>query len=147
MKSFEFSVIASALDPEAAGFADRFFDAGCDDATISFQKGHITADFARDAKSIDAALASAVAAVKKAGASVDRIEPDPLVRASPTSRRVPVSPARRSRTTPRVSAAPIFLRRSRASHQRRRSTTGRRSRPGFTGTTSFRAIRRSRLRR
>lgn len=79
MKTFEFSIIASGLDPEAEDFADRFFDAGCDDATISFQKGHIIADFARDAESLEDAIASAVAAVAKAGAKVDRVEPDPLV--------------------------------------------------------------------
>ncbi|MBB4264285.1 hypothetical protein [Bradyrhizobium sp. CIR3A] len=79
MKTFEFSIIASGLDPEAEDFADRFFDAGCDDATISFQKGHIIVDFARDAASIDAAICSAVECVEKAGAHVDRVEPDPLV--------------------------------------------------------------------
>jgi transcriptional regulator with XRE-family HTH domain len=79
MKTFDFSIIASGLDPEAEDFADRFFDAGCDDATISFQKGHIIVDFAREADSIDAAICSAVECVKKAGAKVDRVEPDPLV--------------------------------------------------------------------
>src|ERR1041385_5630982 len=29
MKTFEFSIVASGLDPEAEGFADRFYDAGC----------------------------------------------------------------------------------------------------------------------
>jgi predicted DNA-binding transcriptional regulator AlpA len=79
MKTFEFSVIASGLDPEAEDFADRFYDAGCDDATISFQKGHIIADFAREADSIVEAIVSAVRNVEKAGAHVDRVEPDPLV--------------------------------------------------------------------
>jgi len=79
MKTFEFSIIASGLDPEAEGFVDGFFNAGCDDATISFQKGHIIVDFARDADSIDAAICSAVECVEKAGAHVDRVEPDPLV--------------------------------------------------------------------
>src|SRR3984893_9278948 len=79
MKTFEFSIIASGLDPEAEGFADRFFNAGCDDATISFQKGHIILDFARDAASIDEAICSAVECVEQAGAHVNRIEPDPLV--------------------------------------------------------------------
>lgn len=60
MTPFEFSIIASGLDPEAEDFADRFFDADCDDATISFQKRHIIADFAREAASIDAAICSAV---------------------------------------------------------------------------------------
>ena len=79
MKTFEFSVVASGLDPEAEDFADRFFNAGCDDATISFQKGHIIVDFAREAKSIDIAICSAVDCVEKTGARIDRIEPDPLV--------------------------------------------------------------------
>jgi hypothetical protein len=79
MKTFEFSIIASGLDPEAEGFADRFFNAGCDDATLSFQKGHTILDFARDAASLEEAIASATSAVSKAGAKVDRVEPDPLV--------------------------------------------------------------------
>jgi predicted DNA-binding transcriptional regulator AlpA len=79
MKTYEFSIIASGLDREAPDFETRFYDAGCDDATISFQKGHIIVDFARDAKSADAAIASAVEAVMRAGATVERVEPDPLV--------------------------------------------------------------------
>jgi len=43
------------------------------------RKGHIIVDFAREATSISAAIASAVANVKTAGARVDRVEPDPLV--------------------------------------------------------------------
>jgi len=82
MKTFEFSVIASGLDPEAEEFADRFFEAGCDDATLSFQKGHIILDFAREATSLAAAIVSAVNSVKAAGAEVDRVEPDPLVNLS-----------------------------------------------------------------
>jgi len=79
MKTFEFSIIASGLDPEAMDFADRFFAAGCDDATISFQKGHIILDFAREANSLEDAISSAVENVTNAGAKVDRVEPDPLV--------------------------------------------------------------------
>jgi len=79
MGTFEFSIIASGLNPEAEDFADRFFNAGCDDATVSFQRGHIILDFAREAKSIDKAIVSAVKCVVAAGATVDRVEPDPLV--------------------------------------------------------------------
>jgi transcriptional regulator with XRE-family HTH domain len=79
MKVYEFSIIASGLDPQADDFETRFYEAGCDDATISFQKGHIIVDFAREAKSIEDAIASAVEAVTAAGATVDRVEPDPLV--------------------------------------------------------------------
>jgi len=89
MKTFEFSIVASGLDPEAEDFADRFFNAGCDDATLCFQKGHIILDFGRQAESIDAAIVSAVECVTAAGAEVDRIEPDPLssaLRISPLER-------------------------------------------------------------
>ncbi|HSK39662.1 MAG TPA: hypothetical protein VK943_07825 [Arenibaculum sp.] len=79
MKTYEFSIIASGLDPQAADFESRFHDAGCDDATISFQKGHIIVDFAREAETMDVAVASAIEAVEAVGAKVDRVEPDPLV--------------------------------------------------------------------
>lgn len=79
MKTYEFCIIASGLDPEAEDFADLFFKAGCDDFTISFQKGHIILDFTRDANSLPEAISSAIENVLKAGATVNRVEPDPLV--------------------------------------------------------------------
>jgi hypothetical protein len=79
MPSFEFAIVASGLDPAADDFFDRFYDAGCDDATVAFQKGYIIVDFAREAASLAEAIAAAAADVKKAGAKVERIEPDPLV--------------------------------------------------------------------
>lgn len=82
MKTYEFSIIASGLEPTAEDFEARFFDAGCDDATISFQKGHIIADFAREADSVGEAIASAIQCMKAAGAKVERVEPDPLVNLS-----------------------------------------------------------------
>jgi predicted DNA-binding transcriptional regulator AlpA len=93
MKTFEFSIIASGLDPEAEDFADRFFNAGCDDATLSFQKGHIILDFAREAESIDAAIVLAIESVSAAGAKVNRIEPDPLVSLSDIAFRTGMSRA------------------------------------------------------
>lgn len=82
MKTYEFSVIASGLDHNADDFEDRFYEAGCDDALVAFQKGHIIVDFAREANSIEEAIASAVENVRSTGASVDRVEPDPLVNLS-----------------------------------------------------------------
>lgn len=79
MATYEFSIIASGLDPESDDFEQRFRDAGCDGATISFQKGRIIVDFAHAAASIDAAICAAVERVQKAGAHVERVEPDPLV--------------------------------------------------------------------
>lgn len=93
MRTFEFSVVASGLDHQADDFESLFYNAGCDDATISFQKGHIIVDFAREASSIDDAISSAVDAVMSAGASVDRVEPDPLVSLSEIAARTGMSRA------------------------------------------------------
>jgi hypothetical protein len=82
MKTFEFSIIASGLDHEADDFERHFYDAGCDDATISFQKGHIIVDFAREAETIEDAISSAIEAVRATGALITRIEPDPLANLS-----------------------------------------------------------------
>jgi len=79
MTVHEFCVIASGLDPTADDFESRFYEAGCDDATISFQRGHVIADFSREATSVEEAVASAIAGVTAAGARVERIEPDSLV--------------------------------------------------------------------
>lgn len=93
METFEFSIIASGLDPEAEDFETRFFEAGCDDATISLQKGHIILDFAREASSFDDAIRSAIADVERAGAIVDHVEPDTLVNLSDIAARVGVTRA------------------------------------------------------
>ena len=87
MKTHDFTIIASGLDPEAADFEDRFFEAGCDDATLSFQKGVIIAEFHREAVTFSAAVASAYEAVLRAGARVERIEPDHLVSLSEIAER------------------------------------------------------------
>lgn len=79
MRTFEFSIVASGLDPSAEDFESRFYGGGCDDATVSFQKGHIILDFAREAPSADEAIRSAIENVRSAGARVDRVEPDSLV--------------------------------------------------------------------
>ena len=93
MKTFEFAIIATGLDPAAEDFEDRFYAAGCDDATISFQKGVIIVDFARESESIDEAIGSAVRDVRKTGAKVERIEPDPLVSLSEIAARASMSRA------------------------------------------------------
>ena len=93
MKTYEFSIIASGMDPEADDFEARFYDGGCDDALVAFQKGHIIIDFAREAESVDQAISSAIENVRSVGAVVDRVEPDPLVSLSEISTRVGVSRA------------------------------------------------------
>ena len=79
METYEFTIIAAGVDPHADDFEARFYDAGCDDALVSFQKGHVLVDFAREAETIEDAITSAVENVRQAGARVERVEPDPLV--------------------------------------------------------------------
>lgn len=91
MRTFEFSIIARGVDPHADDFEDRFFEAGCDDATLSLQRGLIIADFAREAESLSAAIASALQNVWAAGAEITRVEPDPLVSLSDIAERSTLS--------------------------------------------------------
>jgi hypothetical protein len=93
MREFEFTIIASGLDAEAEDFEDRFFDAGCDDATIAVQRGLIVLEFSRAGKSFGHALLSAITDVREAGAAVERIEPDTLVSLSEIARRTGLSRA------------------------------------------------------
>lgn len=82
MKTHRFTIVASGVDPEPADFEDRFFAAGCNDATITVQQGLILLNFAREAKTSLSAFSSAVADVERAGAKVERIEPENVVSTS-----------------------------------------------------------------
>ena len=79
MRVHEFTVIASGLHPENDDLANRFYEAGCDDASIAFQKGLIILEFAREASTFSSAIISAYGNVTTAGAKVERFEPDYLV--------------------------------------------------------------------
>lgn len=70
MESHEFTIVATGLDPEADDFEDRFFDAGCGDATLCFERGVITLDFDREAASLEDAIDEAIRDVRAAGANV-----------------------------------------------------------------------------
>jgi hypothetical protein len=135
VKAYEFSIIASGLDPSTDDFEARFYDAGCDDATISFQKGHIIVDFAREADSVDRAIVSAIECVKVAGATVDRVEPDPLVNLSDIAARTGMTRAAMSQYS-KGQGAKISRRRSRGSPRTARFGTGRLLRGGCLSTTS-----------
>ena len=78
MTTFEFTIIASGFDVDTP-YEDALFEAGCDDATLSVQKGVLIAEFHRDAVSFSSAVASACTAIMAAGLRVERVEPDHLV--------------------------------------------------------------------
>lgn len=91
METYEFTIIAAGVDPHADDFEARFYEAGCDDSLVSFQKGHVLIDFAREAETLEDAIASAVENVRQAGATVERVEPDPLVSLSDMASRADMS--------------------------------------------------------
>jgi hypothetical protein len=75
MNAYEFTIIASGLDPDAPDFADRFFEANCDDATLGVMNGEIVVAFHREAQSLSEAIASAILDVTRACATVEKIKP------------------------------------------------------------------------
>jgi hypothetical protein len=82
MKTHRVTIIASGLPTENHAHAERLFEAGCDDATVSLQKGRCVIEFEREAMTFEEALESAIHDVRAAGAMIERIEPDHLVNAS-----------------------------------------------------------------
>jgi hypothetical protein len=91
MKVHEFTIIASGLHPDADDVANIFYEAGCDDAALSFQKGVLILEFDREAPSFSSAIISALEDVLKTGAKVERIEPDHLVSLADISKRTGLS--------------------------------------------------------
>jgi hypothetical protein len=87
METFEFTIVASGVDHEDDSFEDRFFEAGCDDATIAVARGAIILQFAREGVDLSSAIESAIEAVTAAGAKVERVEPDYLVSLSEIAER------------------------------------------------------------
>ncbi|MBK5948776.1 hypothetical protein CH339_14110 [Rhodobium orientis] len=74
-----FTFLVSGVDPMADDFEDRFFEAGCDDATLALMNGVVAIGFDRVAESYMHAVFSAYRDVLAAGATVERFEPDFLV--------------------------------------------------------------------
>ena len=77
MKTHNFTIIASGASSAADDeIADRLFEIGCDDATLSLQKAVLVLEFERAARTFTTALVSAVRDVERAGLQVERIEPE-----------------------------------------------------------------------
>ncbi len=70
---YEFSLILTQPDVTDEA-ADKLFEAGCDDGSILTRGGVTRIQFDRDAANLDAALASAIQSVERAGLSVSRVE-------------------------------------------------------------------------
>ena len=69
-----FSLVLADLPVMTEDAADRLYEAGCDDGLAGSSGGVSSVDFAREAVSLDAAIRSATADVRKAGFEVARVE-------------------------------------------------------------------------
>jgi len=92
-RKHDFTIVVSGVDTSSPDFADKFYEAGCDDATVAVQKGLVVLEFDREAPSFDEALLSAIGDVHETGVEIERIEPDHLVSASEMSKRADLTRA------------------------------------------------------
>jgi hypothetical protein len=76
MTTYDFTLILSSPAELTDDFADKLFDAGCDDGTPSCTDRLLSIDFSREATDLESAIRSAVANVSAAGGVVDRVEID-----------------------------------------------------------------------
>ena len=93
MTEHNFAFIVSGVDPHADDFADRFFEAGCSDATLMLVQGLVAVCFSREADDFAHAVISAYGDVSKTGAVVERFEPDFLVSKAEIAKRANLTPA------------------------------------------------------
>jgi hypothetical protein len=74
VKEHEFTVILAGISEITDEAANALFEAGCDDGSPGSCDGVVSVDFHRDAATLEAAIQSAVADVRKAGFQVERVE-------------------------------------------------------------------------
>ena len=86
----DFTLILSGITSESAGVEDALFEAGCDDATLSFRMGRPVLTFSREANSLKDAILSAVSDVRSAGigANVLRVDYCNLVTQADIARKI-----------------------------------------------------------
>ena len=70
----EFVLVLDGLSEITTELEDRLYEAGCDDATLSFQGGCGYLQFTRVAASYKAAVESAIRDAQSAGVVVSRVE-------------------------------------------------------------------------
>jgi len=74
MSNYQFTLILKGNLELTEEIADELFEAGCDDGTPGTCNGVFSVDFHREADSLEAAIQSAIANVKSAGYTVERVE-------------------------------------------------------------------------
>jgi len=93
MNEHNFAFIVSGVNAHEDAFAERFYEAGCDDATLMLVNGLVAVCFAREAENFAHAVVSAYTDVLKTGSKVERFEPDFLVSKAEIAKRANLSRA------------------------------------------------------
>ena len=74
MRPYEFEIVLAGIDAMTPEIADALYKAGCDDGHPHSSAGVAAVGFDRQAPSLEQAIASAMADVRKAGFDVARVE-------------------------------------------------------------------------
>lgn len=74
MHTYRFTIVLSGVDEMTEDIAEALFEAGCDDGSPASGLGIAWVGFDRDAISLEAAVASALANVRAAGQTVARVQ-------------------------------------------------------------------------
>lgn len=74
MKAYEFKLILVDVNDVSDDQGDSLFEAGCDDGTIVSRDGTVFIRFSRKSESLEQAILSAAADVRRAGFQVDHVE-------------------------------------------------------------------------
>lgn len=91
-KSYNFTLVLSAVDENTPNLEDSLFETGCDDALINFRDGTVYLDFDREADSLEEAVLGAIQNIESSSvkAKVVSVAPEDLVTESETAQRLNV---------------------------------------------------------
>jgi len=79
VNKYRFRLVVSDPSGLTESVAEVLYSAGCDDSTPSQCNGTLTLDFHREAPSLEEAIQTAIANVRKVGFATARVEIDPAV--------------------------------------------------------------------
>ncbi len=90
MKNYEFTLVIKAPGGLSSQLEDGLFEAGCDDALLSFRSGIAYLEFDRKAENLESAVISAIRQVEQSELQlkVKRVEPSDLVTSAEIARRL-----------------------------------------------------------
>jgi hypothetical protein len=74
MKTFEFTILLADIADMTPELANQLFEAGCSDGSPLSSDGVAAVGFDRKARSLEAAIPSAIADVEKAGLAVPSVQ-------------------------------------------------------------------------